>query len=62
MEREYPDILNCEKVPHMIQFLPELFLYGELTLKVYSLFLLKLHALLQCERNIEAIKLNLFFF
>jgi hypothetical protein len=40
MKREYPDILNCEKEPHEVQFLPDCYLYGELTLKVCSLFFL----------------------
>ena len=39
MEREYPDILNCENEPHMIQFLPDCYLYGEWALKVFFLFL-----------------------
>jgi hypothetical protein len=34
MKREYPDILNCEKEPHKTQFLPDCYLYGELTSKV----------------------------
>jgi hypothetical protein len=35
MEREYPEILNCKTEPHPVQFLPECYLYGELTSKVY---------------------------
>ena len=34
MKREYPEILNCKREPHQVQFLPDCFLYGELTLKV----------------------------
>jgi hypothetical protein len=34
MKREYPEILNCEKEPHKTQFLPDCYLYGDLTSKV----------------------------
>ena len=43
MKREYPDILNCKKEPHEVQFLPDCYLYGELTLKVCSIFLCERH-------------------
>ncbi len=34
MQREYPEIIECEREPHAVQFLPDCYLYGELTLKV----------------------------
>jgi hypothetical protein len=34
MKREYPVILNYEKEPHAVQFLPDCYLYGELPSKV----------------------------
>jgi hypothetical protein len=34
MKREYPDILNCDKEPHITQFLPDCYLYGDMTSKV----------------------------
>jgi hypothetical protein len=34
MRREYPEILNCEREPHQVQFLPDSYLYGELAAKV----------------------------
>ncbi len=40
MKREYPEILNCKREPHQVQFLPDCYLYEELTLKVnYYLYL-----------------------
>ena len=34
MKREYPEIIDCKREPHQVQFLPDCYLYGELTLKV----------------------------
>jgi hypothetical protein len=41
MQREYPEILNCEKVAHEVQFLPDSYLYGELPMQVNYIFLLE---------------------
>jgi hypothetical protein len=38
MQREYPEIMNCEKEAHPTQFLPDCYLYGELTVKVKTIF------------------------
>jgi hypothetical protein len=38
MQREYPDMFNCQKEVHTTHFLPDCYLYGELTVKVNTLF------------------------
>ncbi len=38
MQREYPDIFDCEKEPHTVQFIPDYYLYGELASKVHFNF------------------------
>ncbi len=37
MQREYPEILNCETEPHAVQFLPDCYLYGELAWQVNNI-------------------------
>jgi hypothetical protein len=35
MKREYPEIFNSITKPHNVIFMPETYLYGQLTEKVY---------------------------
>jgi hypothetical protein len=46
MKREYPEIVDCEKEPHTVQFLPDCYLYGELASKVAYKFLPNIQFLL----------------
>jgi hypothetical protein len=34
LEREFPELLNCQEEPHEAFFIPESFIYGEIAAKV----------------------------